>query len=148
MKERLDRAVANNYWCGMYPRREVDVLAARSLDHKPILIRFGGEDDTRVHFYRSFKFEAKWLLDEECQHVIRQAWDEGYNGLTPMQTAMGKLGQCHSNLVKWNGKKIGDMENKIKELSKRLEELQCLEGPDMWETIKVLQREIEYLLEQ
>jgi hypothetical protein len=148
VKERLDCAVANNYWCGMYPRRDVDVLAARSSDHKPLLIRIGGEDDSRVQFYRSFKFEAKWLLDEECQHVIWQAWDEGHNRSTLMQTAMGKLGQCHSNLVRWSGKKFGDMEKKIKELTKQLEEFQRVEGSDMWESIKVVQREIEYLLEQ
>lgn len=38
IKERLDRAVANAKWLEIYQDSVVEVLAARSSEHKPILL--------------------------------------------------------------------------------------------------------------
>jgi hypothetical protein len=148
MQECLDRAVANPSWCAMNPRREVDVLAARSSDHKPLLIRLWGAGENQVRFHRSFKFEAKWLLDEECLLIINQAWTEGFHGPTHMQTAMGKVDHCQKTLATWSGRKFGATEKKIKEKTKQLEELQRTNSSYTWDAIKVLQGEIDFLLEQ
>ena len=39
-KKRLDRALGNSAWCTMFNDAAVRVLAARSSDHKPLLIHF------------------------------------------------------------------------------------------------------------
>jgi hypothetical protein len=38
IRERLDRAVANCQWCGLYRQAVVDVLAACTSDHNPLLL--------------------------------------------------------------------------------------------------------------
>jgi hypothetical protein len=148
VQERLDRAVANPSWCTMNPRREVDVLAARSSDHKPLLIRVLGAGENQVRFHRSFKFEAKWLLDEECQQVIHQAWDEGFHGPTSMQTAMGKLDTVRKPLLHGVGVSLVMQRRKSRRKQSCWKELQRAENPSTWDAIKVLQGEIEFLLEQ
>jgi endonuclease/exonuclease/phosphatase (EEP) superfamily protein YafD len=39
-KERLDRALANAEWRTLYQEVTVHILAARSSDHKPLLVEF------------------------------------------------------------------------------------------------------------
>lgn len=41
VKERLDKVVANHEWCRMNSVFQVEVLAARSSDHAPLLFSFG-----------------------------------------------------------------------------------------------------------
>lgn len=43
IKERLDRTVATKEWCKAHIAVEVDVMAARSLDHKPLFVNFSNK---------------------------------------------------------------------------------------------------------
>jgi hypothetical protein len=60
IKERLDRALANKERCVMHNSVEVQVLAARTSDHKPILVIGGTQTDVYSSYRKGFKFEAKW----------------------------------------------------------------------------------------
>lgn len=46
IKERLDRAIANIGWCNYFKKIEVKVLAARTLDRKPLLLSFTNKEGT------------------------------------------------------------------------------------------------------
>jgi exonuclease III len=48
IKERLDRAVANKEWKSLFCEVAVYVLAARSSDHKPLLMCFNHEPEERL----------------------------------------------------------------------------------------------------
>lgn len=39
-KERLDRALTTIDWCNLFPKVKVNILAARSFDHKLIIVCF------------------------------------------------------------------------------------------------------------
>ena len=54
----LDRAVANGLGVLYLKMIEVCVLAARTSDHKPVMVRSLELSKTKSRFYRSFKFEA------------------------------------------------------------------------------------------
>jgi hypothetical protein len=43
----------------------VQVLVTRSSDHKPLLIHFTRSKEEEYHVRLGFRFEAKWMLDEE-----------------------------------------------------------------------------------
>jgi hypothetical protein len=73
MKERLDQAVANKAWSEMHLNGEVHVLAGRSSDHKPLLLKILDVDVVQPSYSKSFKFEASWLADGECKEVIKEA---------------------------------------------------------------------------
>jgi hypothetical protein len=55
IKERLDQALATEGWCEHFSDVKVEVLAARSSDHKPLWVRLV-QKHYRVH--RGFKYEA------------------------------------------------------------------------------------------
>lgn len=73
-KERLDKVVANTQWVGLFKEREVEVLNTRKFDHKPILLMVYKEDHVRRNRKRLFRFEAKWVLEEESGTIIEEAW--------------------------------------------------------------------------
>jgi hypothetical protein len=123
-------------------------MAERSLDHKPLLVRFMKEREERVPFQKNFKFEASWLLDEEYDKIIEETWGENVQGPTAMQVAQQKLSMCQTNLKRWSTGKFGHAEKLLKEKTKKLELLQQHEGPENVEAIQILKGEIEYILEQ
>ncbi|XP_059436328.1 uncharacterized protein LOC132169286 [Corylus avellana] len=69
LKERLDRALANDEWCSMFQHVEVQVLAARSSDHKPLLILFTRSKKEDACVKRGFRFEAKWKTGDSAGSV-------------------------------------------------------------------------------
>jgi hypothetical protein len=146
-KERLDRAVANSGWCGMYKSAGVEVMAARASDHHPLFVSFNTHLSRRPRGRRCFKFEANWVPDEEYGPLIQEAWEGGGNGEAAMQMVRGKLDRCKSKLQRWSREKFGKNECLIKDKTKALTELQSLDGPEHNEAIKTLQHEIDVLLE-
>jgi ribonuclease HI len=148
IKERLDRVVANKEWVGLFEEVSVQVLAERSSDHKPLLIRVMKEREERIPVQTGFKFEASWLLDEDYNTIIKESWEGGDTGPTAMHTARQKLALCQTNLKWWSTRKFGNAEKLLKKKTKELELLQQNEGPGTVEAIKKLKDEIEYILEQ
>lgn len=86
-KERLDRVVANNEWLGLLKEVSVQVMEARTSDHKPLLACFSKEKEERLYYKKGFKFEASWLLDKEYHEVVKEAWEAGEGGPNALQTA-------------------------------------------------------------
>jgi exonuclease III len=148
VSERLDRAVANPQWKAIYSVVNVFVLAGRASDHKPILMQFGHDVEERPEYYRSFKFEAKWQLDEEFNDIVKEAWNGGLEGATGIQTVHNKLATCQKNFVRWSGAKYRSAEKTIKEKTKELEALQINEDAGNWTDITRLKKEIEFIMEQ
>lgn len=90
IKEQLDRAVANLEWCAIYREVIVFVLAARTLDHKPLLMHFNHDKEDKMEFHRSFNFEAKWQLDEDYGAIMEEAWHEGNVEISGIQMVQKK----------------------------------------------------------
>ncbi|XP_059436588.1 uncharacterized protein LOC132169591 [Corylus avellana] len=148
IKERLDWAVANSGWINFFKKVEVKILAARTSDHKPIFLTYLEKEEEYIHAKRGTKFEAKWLLDEGAMEVIKAAWCDDTIGGTGIQVVQQKLEACKGELKRWNWRKHGNFERAIKEKTKQLEILQRNENAKDGPSIKQLQSEIDFLLEQ
>lgn len=83
--------MVNNVWCEMNGTRDVSILAAWSSDHKPLMISIVQAGEVRNQYHKSFKFEAKWLIDEECQKIVEEAWTNGEPGISAMHATRQKL---------------------------------------------------------
>jgi hypothetical protein len=148
IKELLDKAVANMSWIQLYKKVEVNILAARTSDHKPLFISFTNMEENFRQVQRGVKFEAKWLEDGESHGIITSAWNDCPGGGSSIQMVQQKLEQCKTTLRRWNGQKYGCAEKAIKEKTKKLEILQKNEGVGDRLAIMKLQQEIDFLLEQ
>jgi hypothetical protein len=124
IRERLDRAVANRQLCNLHGRSVVNVLAAYSSDHNPLAMTIFSREENEVRQQRGFKVEASWMLDDEYNGIVQQAWDEGELGDTAITTARLKLANCQADLKRWSRKKFGNADRELKKKRKQLLELQ------------------------
>ncbi|XP_042939417.1 uncharacterized protein LOC122274448 [Carya illinoinensis] len=76
-KERLDRAVVNAKWREIHTKGWVEVLAARSSDHRPILLSKSLKTDLKGRQKRLFRYEASWALEDSCEGIVKAIWAEG-----------------------------------------------------------------------
>lgn len=84
-KERLDRGVANQKWSEFYTDTWVEILAACSSDHKPLLLHMSrGQHRNHVN-RKKFKYEVCWALEEDCSKVVRR------NGRMPNPVPMNRV---------------------------------------------------------
>jgi hypothetical protein len=124
IRERLDRAVANSQWCGLHHQAVVNVLASCTSDHNPLLLQLNNNAGVSGKIPKEFKVEASWMIDEDFNDIVRNAWEEGDTGQTAIQTARLKLANCQVGLKRWSGNKFGVAERKLKRKRQQLVDLQ------------------------
>ncbi|XP_059439185.1 uncharacterized protein LOC132171798 [Corylus avellana] len=146
IQERLDRVVANDGWCGLFPKADVLVEGAVNSDHLPIFVMLH-EEQQLGRKRRRFKHEAHWVLDRAYSDVVKYAWraNEGWEG--SWDELQCKMGRCQVELNKWQQRNKGP-ENDIKNLCHQLIELQAQEGPYEKVGIDRLKEKIHNHMEQ
>jgi hypothetical protein len=146
VKECLDRALATTGWCENFPDVEVNVLVARCSDHKPLWIRMLSNISVKRRVY-SFKYEASWNEDKDCEPLIQSTWEGTVVADSSLRGIQQKLHECKVALLSWSSQKFGNVDRRVKSLTRRLESLQWVESARNQDCIKQVQREIEQLLE-
>ncbi|XP_035545078.1 uncharacterized protein LOC118348178 [Juglans regia] len=120
-KERLDRAVANSAWIEVFNEVWVEILAARTSDHKPILIHVLKGKKRNWVKNQGFKYEANWALEEDCEEVMRHVWnkDEGY--VVPLEKVVTFLDRSKKALLLWSRQRRRGGEREIEEKTRVLQ---------------------------
>ena len=103
IKERLDRAFANDRWRLIFPRAVVHNLPAASSYHLPIVLFTEGEQRCNK---RSFKFKEAWTRDESSHFVVEKAWRGDMRG-TLMFKVCKKLKEIKNEFKIWNREYLG-----------------------------------------
>jgi len=106
IKERLDRAVANEEWCNKFPDFEVEVLAALSSYHNPMLLTLCSLR-TNIKRPKAFKYEAAWHVDVECVEVVKAAWASDIEDANSRIVTQEKMVKCREALSEWSRNKFG-----------------------------------------
>ncbi|KAG6624128.1 hypothetical protein CIPAW_16G004700 [Carya illinoinensis] len=147
-KEMLDRTVDNPIWLEFFKERVVKTLTARQYDHKPILLTLVENSPFIRKRRRLFRFEAKWILEEEGGRVVEDAWEitsETKNLLIKVQR---KLKVYSGDLLRWNSQRASDGEKEILRLSEKLKMEQENESPHNVSVVRKLHKELGLLLEK
>ncbi|KAK8480284.1 hypothetical protein V6N11_057054 [Hibiscus sabdariffa] len=71
--EKLDRVLTSLEWSFLFPRAVVIVEAAIASEHAPILLLTNGIEKRAK---KDFKFESKWLLEDECPKIVKEEWED------------------------------------------------------------------------
>ncbi|KAK9028712.1 hypothetical protein V6N11_025861 [Hibiscus sabdariffa] len=70
--EKLDRILCSPKWSNMFPKAVGILGTALASDHAPILLLTQG---LQKKGKKCFKFESKWLLEEECFKEVENGWE-------------------------------------------------------------------------
>ena len=65
-----------------------------------------------------FKFEENWLLWEECETVIKEAWSVDVSGMHGMARLKKKIEACGEELRPWGSSKSKPNDEEIKHIQK------------------------------
>ena len=113
-KLRLDRAVATKGWIDNFPISNVVHLLLHASNHIPITIQVQKFRRKNRRADRGFKFEESWLLWEDCEARIQQAWSLSGSGEEGLATIHGKIRACRDDLKAWGDIKAKPEEKEIK----------------------------------
>uniref|UniRef100_A0A453KYM4 Reverse transcriptase domain-containing protein n=2 Tax=Aegilops tauschii subsp. strangulata TaxID=200361 RepID=A0A453KYM4_AEGTS len=121
IKERLDQAVATREWCARFPSYQVTNGDPRHSDHRPVTISVEGtkRQSRRLGNGNTFRFEAKWLEEEECEDIVTNAWNTA-NIRSGGSVAQG-IKSVSRDLKAWDANVLGDLQWRIKKLKDELE---------------------------
>ena len=73
-------------------------LALHASDHLPIVLHTQKFKKHRVQGRKGFKFEEAWLLWEECEDIVKEAWNVEDNGGHRLALFKQKIQICGSQL--------------------------------------------------
>lgn len=68
VQERLDRELANQGWCELFPQAELKVWDVSTSDHLPIFLQL--HKQVYVTRRKRFKFENVWLREDDCRQIV------------------------------------------------------------------------------
>ena len=73
-KQRLDRVTTNRGWTKKFPASLVSHLFSHASDHIPVLLTTMNNRRLRGRGANGFKFEEYWLLWDDCEEAVLEAW--------------------------------------------------------------------------
>jgi hypothetical protein len=147
IKERLDRVVANEEWCAIFPKVDICVEEEMSSDHCPIFVTL--KEDWKRRRRLCFRHEARWVQEDEYTKIIKKVWVKKPECIDPWASIGGRLGGCKKELQKWQWRKKQDSTKEaIKKHIRELGVIQSVDGVPDLAAIKHLKQNVHQLLEQ
>ena len=99
-------------------------LFSHASDHRPIILHVRTALRCHGKSTRSFSFEEAWLLRDDCEHVIQEAWSYSGDNVEPgLRKIREKIRTCGSELQAWGTSHTHPDEAEIKRVQKRVEDL-------------------------
>ncbi|KAK8996703.1 hypothetical protein V6N11_020202 [Hibiscus sabdariffa] len=118
--ENLDRVLSSLEWNFVFPKAISIIDIAIASDHSPIILMTNGVDKKAK---RDFKFESRWLMEEECPQMVKEEWENTDNGPS-RGTFRVKLRRTRVKLGKWNRDKFGSSKRLAQNIMNQIKELQ------------------------
>lgn len=107
----------NPEWLNSFPSIKVSLLKRSVSDHCPLLI-CSKETNSGP---KPFRFQNCWLSHPQCMSVIKESWSASQN-----QNFPEKLRAVKENLKKWNITSFGHIEDQIKSLENKINDIDLL----------------------
>ncbi|XP_075665228.1 uncharacterized protein LOC142634864 [Castanea sativa] len=147
IRERLDRALANQDWISLFPLAKLFHKSSSASDHIPLLLKFV-HIPKRKKQKKLFRFESMWLGDARCEKIVSDAWSEGLLSCSPFPIERC-LEECKSKLKNWNHNEFGHVGKRINQLQKQLEWLELQPpSPDANRSLRDTRVELNCWLEK
>ena len=122
-KLRLDRAVATKGWIEKFPVSTVVHLPPRASDHLPIAIQVQKFRQKHCRADWGFKFEECWLLWDDCETRVQQAWSLTGSGASGLVDVHANIRACGDELKAWGDTRTRLEKEEIKSLQNQLDRI-------------------------
>jgi len=75
-------------WKGKFQDCTITHLVSHASDHLPLLMQTRSDNENWGYGARGFKFEESWLLWDDCERIVEEAWNSGGETGVMAQTCM------------------------------------------------------------
>ncbi|KAK8506271.1 hypothetical protein V6N12_019963 [Hibiscus sabdariffa] len=118
--EKLDRIIVSLEWSSSFPKAIGVLDATITSDHAPIFLFLKG---MTKKYKKDFKFEAKWILEDECSAKVKDSWLQtgNCNGISGFGR---KLRRTRIQLRQWSKMKKGTGKLKEEEMKEKIRFMQ------------------------
>lgn len=113
--------MANVEWSLKFPASTVTHLFSHASDHLPIILQTKIDRHTNLRSKNGFKFEEAWLLWDDCEDVVHEAWSTHRDATLALCDVKKKITQCGADLYTWGATKTTPETERIKVLQKQVE---------------------------
>ncbi|KAH7853523.1 hypothetical protein Vadar_003559 [Vaccinium darrowii] len=120
IQERLDRVLVSPSWRTRFPHATVEHLDAIGSDHSALLLQLQSIDSQRR---APFKFDARWVQEEELTPVIQGAWNTQVQG-SKFFNVHQKIKACRVSIQNWKKRKRFNSGQRINELKEQIHSIQ------------------------
>ena len=104
-----------------FPASLVSHLFSHASDHLPILLKTMKDRQVRGRGIGGFKFEENWLLWDDCEEVVTEAWAKGDGDSSGLRGVRDCIQTCGPKLYAWGSSKTKPKTEEIRRLQKKLE---------------------------
>lgn len=94
IKESLDRVVVDTSWRNKFQGSSVTHLFSHASDHQPIILHAQTALRCCGKSTRSFRFEGAWLMRDNYDKVINEAWSLMGNMEPSLRGVREKISKC------------------------------------------------------
>jgi hypothetical protein len=119
IRQRLDRAISNGKWMKMHPGAVLQHLGYIRSDHRPILLDTEYQMGVGRQKHGPRRFEAKWLREEGCRQVVKDAWEAF--GVTPTGV-LKRLARLHAEMHEWGSTVLKQPRKRLQKSQRELDD--------------------------
>lgn len=115
VRERLDRALESTDWATVFLLPKLYHLSNSVSGHSILVLKETSLPRQQWRHSRLFRFESKWLVDERCKNVVKEAWEKGQinHSQWPLEAC---LEECQTSLKLWNKHTFGHVGKQVANL--------------------------------
>lgn len=106
-----------------FPASSIAHLFSHALNHLPIILHKRKTKKISPSYSKSFKFEELWLLWEDCEEVIHEAWTKEAKVDSGLARIKERIARCGEDLHAWGSTRTHPNVEKIKKLQTKVEAL-------------------------
>ncbi|XP_057808558.1 uncharacterized protein LOC131023037 [Salvia miltiorrhiza] len=142
-KSKIDRFLVNENWLAAWEGTSARGLQRSISDHCPIILTTRSEDWGP----RPFRFLNAWVNHSEFEDMVKQVWTGTNVGGWSFFEVKEKLKKLKEALKVWNRTSFGEIDHKIQELQKELQDKDKVDEQRGLEESEVIRRnEIQAML--
>ncbi|XP_075637004.1 uncharacterized protein LOC142609317 [Castanea sativa] len=113
--------MTNTEWSLKFPAITITHLFSHASYHLPIILQTKIDRRTNSRSKKGFKFEEAWLLWDDCEDVVREAWSTHGDATSALCDVKEKITWCGADLYAWGAARMTPEMERMKVLQKQVE---------------------------
>lgn len=139
--------MANAEWRSKFLATSVTHLFSHASDHPPIILQAMTDRRTTLRSKKGFKFEEVWLLWDDCEEAVHEAWNIHGGTDSTLDDVKQKIKRCGADLHAWRAARTNPDMERIKALEKQVELITKTELTEATKAdLAVISKELDGLL--